>query len=55
MIVTGATKGGTGPAAGALATAKSPSLNKLVVVLVVGGIVIGMFVLAWFARRRSAE
>jgi plastocyanin len=55
VIVTGATKGATGPASGALATAKSPSLNKLVVVLVVGGIVIGMFVLAWFARRRSAE
>ena len=55
LIVTGASKGTGKEAAGAIATAHSPSLNTVVVVLVVGGILVGVFALAWFARRRPEQ
>jgi plastocyanin len=56
LIVSGAAQGGGG-AAKAAPTAKvsSPSLNKTAVVLVVGAILIGVFALAWFARRRPGQ
>ena len=53
LIVTGAAQGAVGAAKAApTAKVKSPSLNTTAVVLVVGAILIGVFALAWFARRR---
>jgi hypothetical protein len=56
LIVTGAAKGaGTGTVASApLAKVDSPSLNALTVVLVVGAIIVGVFGLAFVARRRPS-
>ena len=42
-------------AAAGIAKGKSPSLDPLAAVVVVGGVIGGMFALAWFARRRNAE
>lgn len=55
VLVSGSSQGGAGAASAALSKAKSPSLNTVAVVLVIGGILVGVFVLAWFARRRTEE
>jgi plastocyanin len=54
LIVSGSATGAAAKAA-PVAKVKSPSLNVLAVVLVVGGILVGVFALAWFARRRPAQ
>ena len=52
LIVSGS--GGSGTEASApVATVHSPTLNATEVVLVIGGIFIVVFALAWFARRRK--
>jgi plastocyanin/sugar lactone lactonase YvrE len=52
VIDSGSSQGGGASASAAVDKAKSPSLNTVAVILVVGGIVVGVFALAWFARRR---
>jgi plastocyanin len=37
------------------AKVKSPALNGLAVFLVVGGLIVGVFLLAWFARRKTTQ
>jgi heme/copper-type cytochrome/quinol oxidase subunit 2 len=56
LVVSGSSTGGSA-AAKAAPTAKvsSPTLNTTAVVLVVGGILVGVFLLAWFARRRPDQ
>jgi plastocyanin len=54
VIVTGAASGSTAASA-SVAKSKPPSLNTLAVVLVVGGILVGIFALAFFTRRRGEE
>jgi plastocyanin len=54
LLVSGKSEGGSEAAAVPVAKGKSPSLDPIVVVLVVGGIIAGVFALAWFARRRTA-
>jgi plastocyanin len=52
LVVSGSAHGVTAEAAAPIATGKSPALNGGTVALVVGGVIVGVFVLAWFARRR---
>ncbi len=54
LIVSGSGGGGAATAA-PLAKVHSPMLNGLAIVLVVGGILIAVFALAWFARRRPSQ
>jgi plastocyanin len=55
ILVSGKSGSGSQAAAIPVATGKSPSVDPLVVVLVVGGIIVGVFALAWFTRRRNGE
>jgi plastocyanin len=52
IVVTGAAQGGGGKKVAPAATVSSPSLNTGVVIGVVGLILVGVFGLAWLARRR---
>jgi plastocyanin len=54
LVVSGSAAGGAAKAA-PVDKVKSPSLNPFAVVLVVGAILVGVFALAWFARRRPAQ
>ena len=54
ILVSGTSGGGSEAAAVPVAKGKSPSLDPVVVVLVVGGIIAAVFALAWFTRRRTA-
>jgi len=51
LIVTGSA-GAIAAKSAPLAKVHSPMLNGMAVVLVIGGILVGVFGLAWFARRR---
>ena len=55
LIVTGASKATGGKKAAAGPTVKSPSLNTSAVIAVVGLILVGIFGLAWLARRRPEQ
>jgi plastocyanin/sugar lactone lactonase YvrE len=55
LVVTGSGSGTGTIAEAPTAKVKSPSLNGFAVVLVFGGILLAVFGLAWFARRRPSE
>lgn len=55
LIVSGSATAGSAAKPAPIAKVKSPSLNALVVILAIVGILVGVFALAWFARRRPAQ